>query len=48
MLASRWIVWILVSASSVVSLVWACSLPALIPEMERPSQPSLKAFTAIA
>lgn len=48
MLASRWLAWSLVLASSAVSLIWASRLPALIPEMQRPSPPALKSFTAIA
>ncbi len=38
--------WLLVAASSTVSIVWAMKLPAMIPEMERPATPDLKVMTA--
>jgi len=47
MLVSRYLTWSLAGLSSVVSLVWAMRLPAMIPEMNaRPEQVSeLKAMT---
>lgn len=46
MLASRFVVWSLILASSVGSGIWATRLPALIPEMNQ--LPAPKAMSAVA
>ena len=46
MMIDRAVPWLLVAASSTVSIVWALKLPAMIPEMQRPAAPDLKVMTA--
>lgn len=46
LLANESLPWSLAIVSSIVSLVWAFRLPALIPEMQRPAAPPLKARAA--
>jgi len=46
LLENRFLPWSLATASSVVSLVWASRLPALIPEMQRPAASPLKVRAA--
>jgi hypothetical protein len=48
LMAGRALAWLLVAASSTVSIAWAMKLPAMIPEMERPAEPELKVSTEIA
>ena len=46
MMIDRMVPWLLVAASSTVSMVWALKLPAMIPEMRRPTPLDLKVMTA--
>lgn len=48
MMITRAVPWVLVIASSTVSILWAVKLPAMIPEMQLPSVPEAKAMKAIA
>jgi len=46
MMIDRSLPWLLVASSSIVSIVWALVLPALIPEMERTAGQGLRVMTA--